>query len=254
MAVPAAARLRQLGKALRLLPRRSWREGLRHGVGASIEHWALLQGRHVATVIDVGANKGQFSLLALEAFPGCRIHAFEPLAQPGARYRQVLGHRADVTLHEVAIAADAGEATIYVSGREDSSSLLPITERQATSFPGTALKETRTIVKRPLDAVLTAADLVAPVLLKIDVQGFELEVLKGSRALLPLVDLVYVECSFVELYAGQALAPEIQAFLEVAGLTLAASHNAQHGADGTLLQEDRLFARAVPAGPAGARP
>ena len=55
-------------------------------------------------------------------------------------------------------------------------------------------------------------------LLKIDVQGFELEALEGCKELLPQFRWAYVECSYLDLYEGQSLAPAVIAFLESQGL------------------------------------
>jgi hypothetical protein len=82
----------------------------------------------------------------------------------------------------------------------------------------------------------------SPWLLKIDVQGFELEVLRGGVATLPRVAEVYVECSFFELYEGQALADEVIAFLLASGLRLAGVFNlVRHRNEA--IQADLLFRR-----------
>jgi len=62
-------------------------------------------------------------------------------------------------------------------------------------------------------------------LLKIDVQGFELQVLHGAGGSLKLFDAVYVECSFIELYEGQALADAVESYLRIHGFQLAAMEN-----------------------------
>jgi FkbM family methyltransferase len=73
---------------------------------------------------------------------------------------------------EAAVGPQAGEARIHVSARDDSSSLLPITARQSALFPGTAEAGTATIRVARLADEVPAADLAAPALLKLDVQGF----------------------------------------------------------------------------------
>ena len=71
-------------KLLRLLADRRFRAGLRYGVGATIEHAGALAGRDFASVVDIGANRGQFTLFAAGLFPQARIFAFEPLPGPYA--------------------------------------------------------------------------------------------------------------------------------------------------------------------------
>src|SRR5216684_347108 len=131
---PASARLAI--KLVRLLTFAAGRRGLRHGVAATVEHWPALGGLDVTTVVDIGANKGQFALFATAVFPAASIYSFEPLEEAAARFREVLGEK--VTLFETAIGPRETESAIYVSRREDSSSLLPIA-KQSDVFPGTEL-------------------------------------------------------------------------------------------------------------------
>ena len=235
---------RKATKLARLLAHPGYWRGLMFGVAATLEHRDALGGLDLATVVDIGANKGQFSLFARDAFPGARITAFEPLAEPAARFAALFAGDRRITLHRVAIGPERGKATIHVAARDDSSSLLPITERQTALYPDTRLKETRTIDVAPLDAFLDAADVAAPALLKLDVQGFELEALKGCEALLDRFSYVYAECSYVELYTGQALADQVVAHLAARGFGKGGTFNLTRDADGCPVQADVLFTRA----------
>jgi FkbM family methyltransferase len=232
---------RQITKAIRLMSRPAWRAGLRYGIGAAIEHRPALENLEVSTVVDIGANKGQFSLLAFEIFKNSRIFAFEPLPEPAAKFRKCLAGRPSIRLFEVAIAPTAGEASIYVSGRDDSSSLLPITEVQAFHFPGTSLKEMRKIRTMRLDQCLEPNDIADPALLKIDVQGFELEVLKGSESLLSNFKWLYIECSYVEFYRGQPVADEVIEYLGHRNFKMISRHNIQINQHKHDIQADFLF-------------
>lgn len=238
-----ARRVDQGKKALRLLRRPLWRHGMVHGVAAAIEHAFLARIVPVNTVIDVGANIGQFSLLALEAWPGSTVYAFEALPAPAARYRKVLGHRPDVILHQVALGCRHGHAEMHVSARVDSSSLLPIGLKQRELFPGTAEERVTRVEVAPLDSFSPAMKLTPPILLKIDVQGYELEVLKGCEAMLALVSSVYVECSEIELYEGQPLRDDVDAFLRVRDFLPEGGFNEQRDGKGQLVQSDRLYRR-----------
>jgi FkbM family methyltransferase len=230
-------------KALRLLPNPVFRRGLRFGVGATIEHRAVIAPMNLATVVDIGANVGQFSLLVRGLHPGARIFAFEPLADAATRFRRLFDGDGGVTLHQAAVAPARGTATMHVSAAADSSSLLPIGARQSELFPGTEEVGTAEVEAGPLDAFVAAHDIVAPALLKIDVQGFELEVLRGAQSLLDRFAHVYVEASFEALYEGQALADEVIAFLAAEGFAEAGRYNLSLGPDGKPVQADFLFCR-----------
>jgi FkbM family methyltransferase len=231
-------------KLISVLREPAFRKPLRYGVAASVEHDAIPMRSDYRTVIDAGANRGQFAVFAARRFPGASLICFEPLPEPGGVLRRALGASGRLTLHQVALGAEAGEAEFHVSAADDSSSLLPIGPRQRATFPGTEERSTETVQVRRLDEMVRAEQTNSPVLLKIDVQGGELGVLKGAEALLPRVDAVLVEVSFVELYSGQPLADDVWEFLRAHGLSCRGVWSLAYGSRGECLQGDLLFARA----------
>lgn len=235
-----AARGRKLFKVLR---EPLYRRALWYGVAASVEHEVIPFRGDFQTVIDAGANRGQFAVLATRRFPHAALICFEPLQEPGARLRRAVGNKSRVKLWEVALGAGDEEAEFHVSAADDSSSLLPIAPRQSEVFPGTEERSVRTVQVRRLDHVLRADDLTAPSLLKIDVQGGELGVLRGAEAILPLIDAILVEVSFVELYSGQPLADDIWSYLRNHGFNCRGAWGMSYGRKGECLQGDLLFAR-----------
>lgn len=227
-------------KLLRLLSRRDFRRGLKQGVAASVEHSGIPFSPDIATVIDLGASRGQFALFASDRFPNARIISFEPQPEPLAELSALLGDR--VEARPVAVGSKAGTATMNISRSDDSSSLLRIGVNQRKVFPGTEAVDTIEVEVTTLDAALDQP-LVRPSLLKIDVQGLELEVLKGATRTLAQIDEALIECSFVELYEGQAMADEVTAAMLEAGLRLAGVYGATVDADGRMVQADFLFRR-----------
>ncbi|MCC7476807.1 MAG: FkbM family methyltransferase [Pirellulales bacterium] len=238
-------RFNQFRKLLKVLGNSTYRSAFRRaGVAAATEHEALLRHFNFATVVDVGANRGQFSLVSRQCFPQARILAFEPLASPAKKFETAINADPLVTLHRVAIGAIDGTATIHISAADDSSSLLPITELQQTLSPGTHEVATEPIAVVKLDSQIDERELKSPSLLKIDVQGFELSVLQGSAALLQKFSNIYVECSFVELYEGQALADEVINYLRDHGFNLCGVYNVSYDSRGKAVQADFLFSAA----------
>ena len=65
------------------------------------------------------------------------------------------------------------------------------------------VKEKRNIKIRNLDQILKKKKLIKPILIKIDVQGFELEVLKGAKQILSKVDYIILETSKNRMYNKQ---------------------------------------------------
>lgn len=226
-----------------VLTRRRWRQALSRGVAAAVEHRTALASLDVATVVDAGANRGQFSLFAREAFPQARIYAIEPLPEAGKVFRRVFAGDERVRLFARALAREVGKRTLHVARRDDSSSLLPIGGWQQAVFAGTDPVGRVTVQAAPLMDLLPAEAIQPPALLKLDVQGCELEVLEGCGDLLDRFAYVYCECSEVELYAGQALRPEIEGFLAGHGFMPVGRSNVFVDRRLGPVQADVLFAR-----------
>jgi FkbM family methyltransferase len=129
-----------------------WR-ALRRRVAPAIEHRALLRSIDCDLLLDVGANRGQFSLIARVVHPDLPIHAFEPQPSEAAVYRELFAITPLVTLHEVALGDQPGEADLHISRRKDSSSLLPIGDLQAKLFPSTEEVGTRRVQVVTLDSL-----------------------------------------------------------------------------------------------------
>jgi FkbM family methyltransferase len=236
--------MNKLIKVVCLFPTALYRRALRmYLVAAGVEHEVVLRGIDCRTVVDIGANRAQFALVARRCFSHARIISFEPLPAAAAKFRAVFAGDDLVTLHETAIGPTPGDATLHISGRDDSSSLLPITTTQVALFPGTAEIATATVRVGLLREFIPAADVRPPALLKLDVQGYELEALRGCEDLLDRFAHVYAECSFVELYAGQALADEVIAWLHERGFRLRGVHNTEYDRGGRAIQADFLFSR-----------
>ncbi|MBC8503340.1 MAG: FkbM family methyltransferase, partial [Chloroflexi bacterium] len=122
---------------------------LLHQVLAGAEHRNILS-RNLSTVVDIGANRGQFALAVREWAPKARVISFEPLSSPAAVFRRVFVGDEQVALHNVAIGPESMTHEIHVSARDDSSSLLPISSLQTTLFPGTEEVATAEVRVAPL--------------------------------------------------------------------------------------------------------
>lgn len=230
-------------KLLRLLRTRAFRRGLRFGVAASLENLIALRDLPVRSVIDAGANVGQFSLLIRGLHPAAEIHAFEPLAAAVAVFGRLFAHDPKVHLYQLALGAAETRAALHISRRSDNSSLLPINQSQSAFAPGTEEIGTVDVPVQRLDTVLADTVLPRPSLLKIDAQGGELDILKGAEGLLPTVDYIYVEISFAEFYMGQPSADQILAYLQARGYRMVGIGGIARDRRGIIQQADLLFQR-----------
>lgn len=202
------------------------------------------------TVLDVGANDGQFSRWIHALLPGAAVYAFEPLASCQAALVEALRPIARARAFKVALGAEEGEVELHRCVYTPSSSLLPMSGHHRRAFPYTAAQSRETVRVRRLDAVVAELEaelgpLVEPILVKLDVQGFEDRVIQGGSAVLARTAALIIEMSVEPLYEGQTLFPALYARLTELGF-------AYHGNleqlldpdDGRILQVDAVFLRA----------
>jgi FkbM family methyltransferase len=191
------------------------RDAFKHG----FVHQMALHG--VDTVLDVGANTGQFgTLLRQSKFTG-RIHSVEPLTDAYEALATSAAADPAWTVQRAAVSAEPGTLTMNVSGNGVSSSVLPMLERHATAAPSAQYVAQETVPATTVDAIVAEHRLrPETTVLKIDVQGFEQQVLEGASATLAGFRGVRTEMSLVPLYDGQALMPEIMERLAGHGFEL----------------------------------
>jgi len=206
---------------------------------AGVEHKPALN-RPLSTVVDIGANRGQFAL-AVRYISDAKIISFEPLPEVAAIFQAVFSDDSFVKLHVSAIGEKAEKKLMHLSARDDSSSLLEIGEAQSDLFPGTHEVGTLDVEVGTLDQFVTKEEIVPPAMLKLDVQGFELQALMGCESLIDNFDYIYCECSFVELYKNQKLAGDVINYLGSLGWNLMGVYNLSYDACENCVQADLFF-------------
>lgn len=237
--------LSKLVKLMSILLSRPYRSALlRHKVAAGVEHDRVLRRLNCRSVVDVGANRGQFSLAARRWHPDATIIAFEPLPRPAERFRRVFAGDRRVTLHEYALGPHEAVSTMHLSSKDDVSSLLPITPLMGGLFLGSAEVGTTVVRVGRLADFVRAAELKSPALLKLDVEGYELEALRGCEELLDSFSHIYAECSFVELFRGQVAADDLIVWLKQRKFRLSGVYGVVFDAQGRAVQANMLFKKA----------
>ena len=203
-----------------------------------------LQERKIATVFDVGANVGQFAEMMRAVFPQATIYSFEPLASCYGILARKMTSLQPMFSYPIALGKVDGVTTIYHNDFSASSSLLPMAGRHREAFPHTGHATEEQVTVRPMDTVMSSVAYESPVLMKIDVQGFELDVLAGATRTLQRVDVLIVETSMVELYEQQPLFHEVYEFVRARGFVFAGSFDQiVDPSSGAVLQADAIFVR-----------
>lgn len=234
-------RSRKLVQTVSLLNKRLVRRALLRGVTPATEHLPLLSTLPLRAVIDVGANRGQFTIAALVVHPNLTVVAIEPLKEAAATFHRIFSAHRKVRLVNAAAGRLRHEAQLFITRSDDSSSLRKPTAEQTTAFLNTDVIASRVVRVDTLDSLVEWRNLPHPVLLKLDVQGAELDVLSGAPGVLACVDFILAEASLRELYDGQPLLEEVVTMALALGFRLRSAHNATVSSLGEVVQLDLLF-------------
>lgn len=171
--------------------------------------WDRLQSLPIKprTIIDIGVADGTPELYS--AFPDAFLVLVEPVEEFFAGINNLLKQRRGIHL-PFAVGREDAEMSMRVELVEGAkSSLLRRTPLSATGKEGVERK----IRIRPLDSAIDGVPLESPVLLKIDVEGFELSVLEGAVETLKKVDLIIIETSIAKRFHDGPSLAQIIAFM-----------------------------------------
>jgi len=214
-----------------------------HGIAPSLEHSKVLRVLPSArTIVDIGANKGQFTLEAIKWHPDARVLAFEPQICEADKLRWALSNLQNLKVYSVALGDEDGQASLNISAHADSSSLLRQTSLQVTSFPGTGEISQEQVKVSRFDSIVDERCLCPPVICKIDVQGFELKVLKGFGHLINSIDFMIVELSSKSFYENSPNSSDVISFLSGHNFKINCIYD-MYIKNGLCTQADFLFER-----------
>jgi FkbM family methyltransferase len=197
------------------------------------------------TIIDVGANNGQFASMMLKRYPKAQVHSFEPLPEAFSQL-EALSKVWAGRLHanNCALGAEEGAMNMFQHDlHTSSSSLLPTTEDCIEHFPQTKIQSERTVAVRRLDDVFEEQRTrgLGKTLVKLDVQGYEAEVIKGGQLTIAAAEAVIVEVCLVKLYVGGPSFDEISALLGQTGHMFSGVIEQVADDDGSVIFIDALF-------------
>jgi FkbM family methyltransferase len=206
------------------------------------DRFKWIRNLNIQTVLDVGANTGQFAAEIHAILPEATIYSFEPLRECYDLLVENMSHVPKFRAFNFALGSEDSHIEMHRSDFTPSSSILRMSElcRQAFSFTGKDV--IKKIAIKQLDDVARDLDLAKNILIKIDVQGFEDKVIVGGLRTIEIAKLLIVEMSFETLYDGQPLFDTIYETLK--GKGFAYHGNLTHllnPIDGNVLQADGIF-------------
>jgi len=161
-----------------------------------------------AAVLDVGAHRGAWSRLARAAFPGARFVLVEPLAERAPELERFCAETPGAEWVPAAAGAAAGERVLAVDPEGGGSSLLP-----GAAGAAAAGLEARAVPVVTLDSLYAGGARPLPELVKLDVEGNELDALAGGGSLLGAAELFVIEAALFRYRPGQPTLAELIAFM-----------------------------------------
>ena len=195
-----------------------------------------------ATVVDIGVNHGQFLHLASRLWPDADIIGVEPNAALAEKSNRYYVGNPRVHVESCAVGAENGNIALFVTANDQNSSIHEPTAAFHDDRTADGVVRTEPVALRRLDGLLDGAK--GPMLVKIDVQGAELEVLQGAGDRLDDASVIIIESPFEVSYDGAAGFDEIYRFLTARGFAYEGALgqlNSKH--TGLVRQEHSIYVR-----------
>lgn len=207
----------------------------------------LLQHHNIDLVFDIGANAGQYARGIMDAGYAGKVVSFEPLS---AVHQQIVvaskSYTNWVVAERCAIGSTEQDIEINISANSVSSTLLNMLDSHYEGAPDSKIIGKEKVKVYPLDQIAKEhADKSKNIFIKIDVQGFEQEVLKGAQSIISKAKGIEMEISIIPLYEGQNwLLPDVLNFMKQNGFQLKSIAPAfTDNKTGVMLQCNGIFFR-----------
>ncbi len=206
-----------------------------------------LKSLPIQTVIDVGANTGQFASQISRIFPQAKMYCFEPLPEPfKALERWAIEQDGRVKAFNVALGENEGTVEMfYHTKHSPSSSLLASTAINKKYYPFIRSQMPVRVKLTTLDNALSSVIrfLKPEILVKLDVQGYEDRVLRGGSKTLSMAVACVLEVSVDTLYYGQTEFKEVIMLFDQMGFYYAGNLEQVYASDGHVIYFDAVFVK-----------
>lgn len=205
----------------------------------------LVQGRRVRFIVDAGASDGRVSRRLLACFPEATVFAFEPNPLYAEPLRAFASSEPRFRPQQIALAAAPGQRTLHVTRSAGGTSLFqPTAELREYAAPSAEVLRLIEVSTMRLDDWAEGEGVAGIDVLKLDVQGGELDLLDGARRLLKnSVAIIYTEVLFHPLYEHGALFGQIDQFLREMGFALFNLYGPKADRRGALLWANAIYTR-----------
>lgn len=212
-------------------------------VASPVDRLQWIQDLGIDTILDIGANTGQFAGFLRKHFPEARIFSFEPIPDCYRDLCKAMSVDSRFQAFNLAVSEINGTASFHLSSFSQSSSMLPMGQLHKDNFPFSAGEKIITVESVRLDDFAKTIDLGEKILVKIDVQGVEEKVIAGGINTIRKADVLFLESNFQRLYKGQLLFKELLDIISPLGFQYmgnVAGHLISP-LNGICLEEDSIF-------------
>jgi FkbM family methyltransferase len=201
--------------------------------------------KNIKTILDIGANTGQFSEFAFRLFPEAKIYAFEPIPKCYHDLLSNFANNPNFQAFQVALGNEKGKAKMNVNEFSLASSLLDLADLLKTSYPYAAsIENTEEVEIDCLDEIAEEIEIVEPLLIKVDVQGFEDRVIAGGEQTFNRASVILIEMSIEKLYEDQVLFDELYQKLKNLGFEYKGNYAQHHSKiNNQILYVDGIFTK-----------
>lgn len=190
-------------------------------------------------IVDGGANRGNMTQKFLDQYAEPTIYAFEPIPHLAEELKEKYASKENVHVFQQALGAENTTVSFNILNYQNSSSILtPGKWKQKYHGEKVDIAKTVEVQQVRLDQAISVGEID---ILKLDLQGYELEALKGAGDLLGRIKIIITEVEFVPLYENQPLFGDIDLFLRNAGFRLLNLYELYTHPDGQLTSGDAVY-------------
>lgn len=206
----------------------------------------IVKNNKIDTLLDVGANKGQYAIQMRRLGYDKKLLSFEPQQDAFNVLKKVATKDPQWEVYDYALGDENTNSSIHIADNSFSSSILNMLPAHLESAPESKYVGNQEIEIKKLDSIFdTLCSPSASVMLKIDTQGYEKNVIDGAEESLKSIKIIQLEMSILPLYENEILYIEMIQYLKARGFEL---FSLESGGfydlnSGQLLQVDGIFVR-----------
>jgi FkbM family methyltransferase len=205
----------------------------------------LLKTYPVGYIVDGGAHTGHFSRQMASAFPSSKIEAFEPASETLRALERTIANWPRIRAHKLALGAGSEIRAFHNNTMAQTSSLRRPTAAGEKYFAGLVSQSRQEEVRViSLSEFCREHEIDCLDIIKLDLQGNEMDALRGAGDLVAMAKIVFIEVQFLQIYEDAARFSELDMFLRSKGFDLYQFYAlVRSPIDGQLLYGDALFVK-----------